>query len=921
MRALMLMLTILLPAPLFGAVATAADAAGQMQPVFESARIEVHPSTGAARLLVFDEAERPELGTDKSVGRAAQALRRFGSLFGVSDPAAELRVLDTTTDRLGRSRTSFEQLHRGVPVIGGVLRVHVDAEGRLHAINGTFIPTRALDTNPRVAPEDAAQGAFQLVAKGSDPFDHAWLDTSDPVLAIYHSGLTKGQPGTPHLVWQTEVADGQAIRKLVLIDAHSGAVIETLDLVHTLHRSIHSGNLGNRVWDEGDPLPFSGSSTAQTNEVNELISTSADVFNFFANLSGNTFRSWDGQDGTMHSVENLIYDECPNAFWNGQSTNFCRGMVSDDVAAHEWAHAFTGSTHSLVYQWQPGALNEAYSDIFGEAVDLLNNRGSDSPNTPRVPGSCSVVGGSSPSEVEVLDPPELAGPMDAGGAVFNPLPPWNVTGQAELVDDGLGNGSDACQSLDDFTPGRVAVIRRGDCTFVEKVTHAWTAGAIAVIVVNNQGNGVITMGGDSGRLAIPAVLIGQDNGEAIIAALEQGVDVRLSQVGATDQSLRWLIGEDTQGGAIRDMWRPECFDDPARVSSGYYVCNDSDNGGVHTNSGVPNRAFALAVDGGESNGYSVQGIGLTRAAHIWWRAMSVYQVPTTEFTDHADLIGLACADLIGNVLPDPATGNPSADVITADTCLQVEKAMQAVEMRQAPTQCGFEPLLSPDVSEIGIGQLVFSEEFDSDPTSGEGGWQISNAGVYAEYDPRDWVWTDNEPPGGFGDGAAFALDSVFIGNCFPGSDDQSGVMHLDSPPITLPAGAADAVLVVDHYVATEAGWDGGTISISVNGGTYQPVHVAHFLQNRYNSVLESTGNPNPLAGQWAFTGTNSGALSGSWGQSQVALRTFAGDGDSIRIRFSFGVDGCNGVDGWYLDRVRVIIEGEGPRGPDGRAGG
>jgi Zn-dependent metalloprotease len=40
-------------------------------------------------------------------------------------------------------------------------------------------------------------------------------------------------------------------------------------------------------------------------------------------------------------------------------------------------------------------------------------------------------------------------------------------------------------------------------------------------------------------------------------------------------------------------------------------------GGVHTNSGVPNHAFALAVDGGSYNGRTVAGVGITKAAHIW----------------------------------------------------------------------------------------------------------------------------------------------------------------------------------------------------------------------------------------------------------------------------------------------------------------
>ena len=56
------------------------------------------------------------------------------------------------------------------------------------------------------------------------------------------------------------------------------------------------------------------------------------------------------------------------------TTNYCDGVSSDDVVAHEWGHAYTERTSGLIYQWQPGAMNEAYSDIWGETVDLINDR-------------------------------------------------------------------------------------------------------------------------------------------------------------------------------------------------------------------------------------------------------------------------------------------------------------------------------------------------------------------------------------------------------------------------------------------------------------------------------------------------------------------------------------------------------------------
>ncbi len=361
---------------------------------------------------------------------------------------------------------------------------------------------------------------------------------------------------------------------------------------------------------------------------------------------------------------------------------------------------------------------------------------------------------------------------------------------------------------------------------------------------------------------------------------------------------------------------PVCFGDPGRVSDLSYYCSEDDNGGVHSNSGVPNHAFALVADGGTYNGRVVSGIGLTRAAHIYWRAMSVYQTPTTKFPEHADLVELSCSDLIGADLTDLTTGAISNETITSSTCQQIVQAMLATEMRDYPSQCKFQPVLEPDPPSTGDTTEVFSESFDSE--NDLAGWTLSNEGVFGAYTPRDWDWTSFLPNGGDG-GALFAIDSVSIGDC--DENDQSGVMRAESPSVAIPSSASGATLVFDHYVATEDLWDGGNLKISVNGGAYELVPTEAFVFNPYNDfIIDSTTgtddeeivNTNPLRAEPAYTGLDEGELAGSWGQSQVDLSTLASPGDSIRVRFDFGVDGCNGFDGWYVDNFKVLVDSESP---------
>src|SRR6185369_6471708 len=60
-----------------------------------------------------------------------------------------------------------------------------------------------------------------------------------------------------------------------------------------------------------------------------------------------------------------------NAFWNGSQMVYGNGYASaDDVVGHELTHAVTERTAGLFYYMQSGALNESFSDIFGETIDL-----------------------------------------------------------------------------------------------------------------------------------------------------------------------------------------------------------------------------------------------------------------------------------------------------------------------------------------------------------------------------------------------------------------------------------------------------------------------------------------------------------------------------------------------------------------------
>ncbi len=65
-----------------------------------------------------------------------------------------------------------------------------------------------------------------------------------------------------------------------------------------------------------------------------------------------------------------------NAFWDGSQMTFGDGgstfypLVSLDVSAHEVSHGFTEQNSNLQYSAQPGGINEAFSDMAGEAAEF-----------------------------------------------------------------------------------------------------------------------------------------------------------------------------------------------------------------------------------------------------------------------------------------------------------------------------------------------------------------------------------------------------------------------------------------------------------------------------------------------------------------------------------------------------------------------
>ncbi|HEX8651270.1 MAG TPA: M4 family metallopeptidase [Pyrinomonadaceae bacterium] len=909
-----------------------------------AAKITTNPATGAARFARMSSGSEASFSrgmTGTPADKSITFLRNYGSAFGVTNPSTQLKISNQSSDLTGGQHLSYNQFYQGVPVFAGVLKTHFDAKGELRVVNGNFIPNISVNPVPSRDASSLASVAIDNVKADIDANAEVLarsaegLLVKDSALYIYRTNLARGIPGENHLVWKYEVTNGNDVREFVYVDAHSGKVVDRITGIYdALNRRAFNGNgstqsvppnyPNNPFWVEGQAFPTNNV------EADNMIISSKETYDYYHNAFGRD--SFDGMGATMDAIFNRG-NACPNASWNGTFISFCPGLTTDDVTAHEWSHAYTQYTHDLIYAHQPGALNEAYSDIHGETVDLINNRMTDSPGGLRQADAadCSEFM-PYPPVVQVNSPANIANTYPSGRAVFGPdLTVAGLTSDiVRATDDANATGPTTLDGCTAFTnaaavAGKIALVDRGTCGFKLKAYNAQQAGAIGVIIGNiaSSANTNVTMADDPTvpAITIPAGQLKYADANLIRneLAVPNTVNVTLKRNAPAnvDHSLRWMLGEDDTGqlpGALRDMWKPTCLGNPGKVSDSQYTCaavagSGNDQGGVHNNSGVVNHAYALIVDGGIYNGQTITGIGLTKAAHIYFRAQSLYQHSSSDFTDHADAIEQSATDLInaGTDLADLVTGAPSGQIVTAADLAEIQKVMLAVEMRSTHTGCAVTPLLAqnPPADACGSGTVqktIFSDDFEGNTAS----WTVSHdANAPAAFTNRDWVVSSTLPDGR--SGKAFWADNPDIGSC-TASSNEAGVMHLTSPSIHIPSTVGNPELRFAHWVSTEKDFDGGQLMISTNGGSsFTLVPDTAFVYNAYNQALGAgTGaNANPRAGQKAFSGSDNFAVDGTWGTSVVNLASLAPAGSDILLRWDLSSDCASGRLGWYVDDVKL----------------
>ena len=350
-------------------------------------------------------AQEPRLSSVDATGSAAEAWAL--DIAGLeAGGRLRRRATDEDTQVPGRRHVRYTQVAAGFPVYGAEIVRQVDGTGRTLSVFGR-LAEEPVPASP-VLDEAAALRAARAAAGGElvGAPELVWFPLEAP----------------PRLAWSVLLRTAEGLPR-VFIDAADGRVLGSWDELRTESAvgigtwgdpkklSVQRGGAGFvardglrpaevATWDLRDDLGLAywHRVLAEPGDVNLAADTDND-WRDGAVVDAHAYAGWtydylytrhgrhgaDGADGPIRSFvhyrqtaqerySNAFHDPVTGGFYYGDGdgvewNSFAAGL---DVVAHEIGHAVTGSTWGGIYSGESGALNEAFSDILGAAVEFFH---------------------------------------------------------------------------------------------------------------------------------------------------------------------------------------------------------------------------------------------------------------------------------------------------------------------------------------------------------------------------------------------------------------------------------------------------------------------------------------------------------------------------------------------------------------------
>lgn len=352
----------------------------------------------------------------------------FKAAFELSDND-DMVIQKVKKDEINYSHYRYQQYYKNHPVVYGEYIVHQQPDGFVASANGRLVTGLKLGNSPAVTEKRALDAALQFMNAGRYLWQNAEMEKElkrqqkDQNATYYPKGTLvyapvkydgKFNPADYRLAWQFNIYPDQSevMAKKVFVNALTGQVMRTVDIsmacsggtgtsafngsvsvnteytgsTYRSHNDCQStdiyvyncngGSASNTYYTD---LDNTWGATALTQSAVQAMWGAQQTYNYYLGQHART--SWNNAAGDMIAYNNSNQPGLGlnNACWGctGNSTIFGAGSTSaatddwntNDIMGHEFTHGVTQSEAGLDYVNESGALNESFSDIFGEMVE------------------------------------------------------------------------------------------------------------------------------------------------------------------------------------------------------------------------------------------------------------------------------------------------------------------------------------------------------------------------------------------------------------------------------------------------------------------------------------------------------------------------------------------------------------------------
>lgn len=333
-------------------------------------------------------------------------------------------------DALGFETHRFQQTVNGIPVEYGMMAVQTK-EGKIVGQSGKWVLNvpKSAEKKANISEKIALQNALSFVGaetyrwENKEEEDFLKKDSNDPNASfvpkgelVYYSDPTDEKLNDLTLAYKFDIyAEKPLSRQYVFVDAKSGKVLGVDAIIHEVNApgtatTVYSGsrNIVTDSYNGSYRLRETGRNAGTAVETYNLKKTTnfssavdfTDTDNVWNNVNTNkdqyaTDAHWGAEmtldyyyskygrksiDNNNFAIKSYVHygNNVFNAYWDGSrmlygdgssTTNGGKPLTAIDVCGHEITHGLTSKTANLVYQREPGALNEGFSDIFGNTIE------------------------------------------------------------------------------------------------------------------------------------------------------------------------------------------------------------------------------------------------------------------------------------------------------------------------------------------------------------------------------------------------------------------------------------------------------------------------------------------------------------------------------------------------------------------------